>query len=50
MGLQRFPPFFAAPAMDVAIIDLPWIGAWQSMKLAAAAAEAHELNGAPHNF
>ena len=35
--------------MDVAIIDLPWNGAWQSMKIAAMA-EAYEINCAPHNF
>ena len=35
--------------MDVAIIDTPWNGVWQSMKIAAAA-EAHEVNVAPHNF
>ena len=35
--------------MDVAIIDTPWNGVWQSMKIAAAA-EAYEVNVAPHNF
>jgi galactonate dehydratase len=35
--------------MDVAIIDAVWNGVWQSMKIAAAA-EAHEINVAPHNF
>ena len=35
--------------MDVAIIDAVWNGVWQSMKIAAAA-EAHEINIAPHNF
>jgi len=35
--------------MDVAIIDTPWNGVWQSMKIAASA-EAHEVNVAPHNF
>ena len=35
--------------MDVAIIDMPWNGMWQSMKIAAPA-EAHEVNVAPHNF
>lgn len=49
MGLQQFLPFFEQRAMDVAIVDLVWNGAWQSMKIAAAA-EAHELNVAPHNF
>jgi len=35
--------------MDVAIIDTPWNGVWQSMKIANAA-EAYEVNVAPHNF
>ncbi len=35
--------------MDVAIVDTPWNGVWQSMKIANAA-EAHEVNVAPHNF
>ena len=35
--------------MDVAIVDTPWNGVWQSMKIAAAA-EAYEVNVAPHNF
>ena len=35
--------------MDVAIIDAVWNGVWQSMKIANAA-EAFEVNVAPHNF
>jgi len=35
--------------MDVAIIDAVWNGVWQSMKIANAA-EAWEVNVAPHNF
>ena len=49
LGLREFLPYFREQAMDVAIIDVPWNGAWQSMKIAAAA-EAHEVNVAPHNF
>ena len=49
MGLREFLPYFREQAMDVAIIDVPWNGAWQSIKIAAAA-EAHEVNVAPHNF
>jgi L-alanine-DL-glutamate epimerase-like enolase superfamily enzyme len=49
LGLREFLPYFKAQAMDVAIIDTPWNGVWQSMKIAAAA-EAHEINVAPHNF
>ena len=49
LGLREFMPYFREQAMDVAIIDTPWNGAWQSMKIAAPA-EAHEVNVAPHNF
>ena len=35
--------------MDVAIIDAVWNGVWQSMKIANAA-EAYDINVAPHNF
>jgi L-alanine-DL-glutamate epimerase-like enolase superfamily enzyme len=49
LGLREFLPYFRAQAMDVAIIDAVWNGVWQSMKIAAAA-EAHEMNVAPHNF
>ncbi len=48
-GLRGFLPFLAARAVDVAIIDVPWNGIWQSLKIAALA-EAHEVNVAPHNF
>ena len=49
LGLREFLPYFQAQSMDVAIIDAVWNGVWQSMKIAAAA-EAHEVNVAPHNF
>jgi galactonate dehydratase len=49
LGLREFLPYFREQAMDVAIIDTPWNGVWQSMKIANAA-EAHEVNVAPHNF
>ena len=49
LGLRGFLPYFREQGMDVAIIDIPWNGVWQSMKIAAAA-EAHEVNVAPHNF
>ena len=35
--------------MDVAIIDIPWNGILESVKIAAMA-EAYEVNVAPHNF
>ncbi len=47
--MREFLPYFREQAMDVAIIDTPWNGVWQSMKIAACA-EAHEVNVAPHNF
>ena len=49
LGLRDFLPYFHAQSMDVAIIDAVWNGVWQSMKIAAAA-EAYEVNVAPHNF
>jgi L-alanine-DL-glutamate epimerase-like enolase superfamily enzyme len=49
LGLREFLPYFREQAMDVAIIDVVWNGAWQSLKIAAAA-EAFEVNVAPHNF
>lgn len=49
IGLQQFLPFFREQAIDVAIIDTPWNGVWQSMKIAAAA-DAYQLNVACHNF
>jgi galactonate dehydratase len=49
IGLQQFLPYFREQAIDVAIVDTPWNGVWQSMKIAAAA-EAHEVNVACHNF
>ncbi len=48
-GLRGFKPFFEHASMDVAIIDVPWNGIWTSLKIAAAA-EAFEMNAAPHNF
>jgi L-alanine-DL-glutamate epimerase-like enolase superfamily enzyme len=48
-GLREFNPYFREQAVDVAIVDTVWNGVWQSMKIAAAA-EAHEVNVAPHNF
>lgn len=48
-GLREFQPYFTQQSMDVAIVDVPWNGIWQSLKIAALA-EAHEVNVAPHNF
>ena len=49
LGAREFLPYFRTQAMDVALIDTPWNGVWQSVKIAALA-EAHEVNVAPHNF
>ena len=48
-GLREFRPFFEHAAVDVAIIDIPWNGAWLGLKIAGMA-EAYEVNCAPHNF
>jgi L-alanine-DL-glutamate epimerase-like enolase superfamily enzyme len=48
-GIREVRPYFEKQSMDVAIIDVPWNGAWQSYKIAAMA-DAHEVNVAPHNF
>ena len=48
-GIREFRSYFAHQSMDVAIIDVPWNGAWQSYKIAAMA-DAYEVNVAPHNF
>ncbi len=48
-GVREFRPFFENASIDVAIIDIPWNGAWLGMKIAAMA-EAYEVNCAPHNF
>jgi galactonate dehydratase len=49
LGLREFLPYLRAQAIDVAIIDAVWNGVWQSMKIATAA-DACEVNIAPHNF
>jgi L-alanine-DL-glutamate epimerase-like enolase superfamily enzyme len=48
-GRRQFKPYFEQHAMDVAIIDVPWNGLLESLKIAAMA-EAYEMNVAPHNF
>ena len=48
-GRRDYRPFFEQQAMDVAIIDTPWNGVAESLKIAAMA-DAHEVNVAPHNF
>lgn len=48
-GRRQYRPFFEHQSVDVAIIDVPWNGILESMKIAALA-ETYEVNVAPHNF
>jgi L-alanine-DL-glutamate epimerase-like enolase superfamily enzyme len=48
-GRREYRPFLEQDAMDVAIIDVPWNGIVESVKIAAMA-DAYEVNVAPHNF
>lgn len=48
-GRRSFRPYFEQKAMDVAIIDVPWNGFGESVKIASAA-DTYEVNCAPHNF
>ena len=44
-----YKPYFDAESMDVAIIDNPWNGVAEGLKVAALA-DTYEINVAPHNF
>jgi len=48
-GRRDYRPFFEHQAVDVAIIDTPWNGVGESLKIAAMA-DTYEINVAPHNF
>lgn len=48
-GRRQFRPYFENRSMDVAIIDVPWNGLIESLKIAAMA-DTYEINCAPHNF
>ncbi len=48
-GRRDYKPFFEAHAIDVAIIDVPWNGIIESLKIADMA-DVAEINVAPHNF
>lgn len=48
-GRREFRPFLEQGAVDVAIVDVPWNGLAESLKIAAMA-DAYEVNVAPHNF
>jgi L-alanine-DL-glutamate epimerase-like enolase superfamily enzyme len=48
-GRRDYRPFFEQQSVDVAIVDTPWNGVGESLKIAAMA-DAYEVNVAPHNF
>ncbi len=48
-GRREYRPFFENGSMDVIIIDVPWNGLAESLKVASMA-DAYEVNVAPHNF
>jgi len=48
-GRREYRPFFEAGSMDSLIVDVPWNGLAESLKIAAMA-DAYEVNVAPHNF
>ncbi len=48
-GRRAYRPYFEAGAVDVAVIDVPWNGLGEALRIAALA-ESHEVNVAPHNF
>jgi L-alanine-DL-glutamate epimerase-like enolase superfamily enzyme len=48
-GRRDYRPYFENYSVDVAIIDTPWNGVAESLKIAAMA-DAYEINVAPHNF
>jgi L-alanine-DL-glutamate epimerase-like enolase superfamily enzyme len=48
-GRRDYRPYLERQAMDVAIIDAPWNGVAETLKIAAMA-DAWEVNVAPHNF
>ncbi|MDQ2804831.1 MAG: mandelate racemase/muconate lactonizing enzyme family protein [Pseudomonadota bacterium] len=48
-GRRQYRRFLEHQAVDVAIIDVPWNGIMEAMKIAAMA-DAYEVNVAPHNF
>ena len=46
---RGYREFFERQAVDVAIVDTPWNGVAESLKIAAMA-DTYEVNIAPHNF
>jgi L-alanine-DL-glutamate epimerase-like enolase superfamily enzyme len=48
-GRRDYRPYFEQQSVDVAIVDTPWNGVAESLKIAAMA-DTYEVNVAPHNF
>jgi galactonate dehydratase len=48
-GRRQYRPFFEAGAVDTMLIDVPWNGILESVKIAWLA-DTYEGNVAPHNF
>ena len=48
-GRRDYKPYLDHQTMDVAIVDAPWNGVAESLKIAALA-DIYEVNVAPHNF
>ena len=48
-GLSAYRDYFERQSVDVAVVDVPWNGLWESVRIATLA-DAYEVNVAPHNF
>ena len=48
-GLAGYRPYFERQAVDVAVVDVPWNGIRESVRIATLA-DAFEVDVAPHNF
>jgi len=48
-GRRDYRPYFEQQSVDVAIVDTPWNGVGESVKIANMA-DTYEVNVAPHNF
>ena len=48
-GRREYRPYLETRAADIAVIDIPWNGFAEAVRIAAMA-ESYEINVAPHNF
>ena len=48
-GRRAYRPYLQARAIDVAVVDVPWNGFEEAVRIASLA-EAFEVNVAPHNY